>query len=411
MIIKNYSFNTKGVSLPLILVFLFIVLTFSPDVTKLKNLCVVLMVITAIMNLFKDYRLTIKPLNNVLFFSICIFTGAMIYSVIISIDPMLSLTSINKPVFNSLFLFSLIIPMVLYKEQPEKIAKLIIFSFATSLFILLIQDSVLYIENYRKGILAFSDWSHRSFSDGYVFFFPVILCLWNIYKKNNILNWSCFLIFSSMMIAFMLGTLSRGAWLAALIMGVIAIIINKEKTLFILSIALIILTLLFLNSYDEANKHPLTQKLEQTDSSARYKNGTQGTALELIILNPIKGYGFGNEIFHRVYNEEVKNHPEWIFTNSLGPHNVFLAIWFAAGLAGIISVILMVIAAMRTAILTYNNKQNIFISQAALLLATSFIGWFIIRGSVENVYLNVLGIHFGLLIALSFSCKVMKMDK
>ncbi|OAT21015.1 oligosaccharide repeat unit polymerase/O-antigen ligase [Buttiauxella gaviniae ATCC 51604] len=405
MNIKKSLINLRTESFPLVLVFSFIALSFLPDVTRLKNLCIILIGVMTIIHIIKDYRTAISTLNNALFFSVCFFTIAMIYSVIISIDPIQSLKSINKPVINSLFLFSFLIPIALYKQKPETIAKLIISSFSLVFLMLLAQDLFLYIEDYQNGIVAFTNMSHRYFSDGYVFCSPIALCLWHIYKKNTVLHWVCFLVTSLIMIVFMLGTLARGAWLAALIMSAIIIIINKEKILALLSILLLAFTVIFLSYYNGSDGHLLTKKLEQTDSSYRYKNGTQGTALELIMKNPIKGYGFGNDVYHEVYNQQVKNNPQWVFKQSLGPHNVFLAIWFAAGFFGILAIAIMVASAIRTALIIYNKKQNILISQAALLLITSFFGWLIIRGNVENVYLNILGIHFGLLIALSFSCK------
>lgn len=81
----------------------------------------------------------------------------------------------------------------------------------------------------------------------------------------------------------------------------------------------------------------LFYKLEQTDSTHRYKNGTQGTALELILENPIIGYGFGDKIYIDKYNSVVPEKPDWVFKKSLGPHNIWLYIWFGVGISGLIA--------------------------------------------------------------------------
>lgn len=397
---------------PLLLVACFIVLNFPSDVTKLKNLAVILMVIVAIYYLCKDFKSTLKSLNNKLFYAICLFTVAMLYSVLISIDPALSLKEMNKPVLNSLFLFSFLIPIVLHKTAALQIAKMVLVSVAIGLLITCIWDLARYIENYNQGIIPFTEMSHRNFSDSYVFCFPVILCIWHLYKKNSVAHWVYFLTVSAITAIFMLGTFARGAWLAALVMSLIIIAVNKEKVLALLSVTLLVCATVFLLSYNNVQDHLLIRKMEQTSSSNRFSGGTQGTALELILQNPIKGYGFGNDLFHQVYNSQAQNHPEWIYKKSLGPHNVFLALWFAAGIFALLATIIMTITALTYSIKIYRaSKESAIETQAILLLITSFIGWFVIRGNVENVYLNFLGIHFGLLMALGFRIKEEKAMK
>ncbi|MEX6225425.1 hypothetical protein AB6F55_11655 [Providencia hangzhouensis] len=48
----------------------------------------------------------------------------------------------------------------------------------------------------------------------------------------------------------------------------------------------------------------------------------------------IIGYGFGDKIYHEKYNSVV-THPEWKFKRSIGPHNIWLYIWFGAGISGL----------------------------------------------------------------------------
>ncbi|WP_440137627.1 O-antigen ligase family protein [Mangrovibacter phragmitis] len=210
----------------------------------------------------------------------------------------------------------------------------------------------------------------------------------------------------------MLGTFARGAWLAALVMSAIIFIINKEKALALLGISTLICGAAILLSYKNAHEYPLTRKMEQTSSSNRYSGGTQGSALELILQNPIKGYGFGNDLFNQIYNSQVKNHPDWIYKKSLGPHNIFLSIWFAAGIAGLVALILLTIITVNYTFKAFiASKDNVITAQAILFLMVSFIGWVIVRGSFENVYLNEIGIYFGLLIALTFRVSLEKTRK
>lgn len=404
----NSLFNgSRKESLPLYLVGLFIALNFTAELTKFKNLTVILMITTAIYFLFKNYRLALAPLKNNLFVSVIFFVLTIFYSLFISIDPQISFDSMNKPILNSILLFSFVLPIVLHKNSAVQIAKMILLSIAAGLVITCIRDLLMYIDEYRQGVMPFTEMTHRDLSDSYVLCFPVILNLWYIYKKNSLQHWACLIAVTMITMTFMLGTFARGSWLAAVIMSAIVVIFNKEKMLAFMGITALICGAVMLVSYDHAQEHPLTKKMEQTSSSNRYGGGTQGTALELILQNPIKGYGFGNSLFHRIYNDQVKNHPEWIYKQSLGPHNVFLAIWFAAGIAGLLALITLTLSTINYAYRAFMaSRSNTITAQAVLLLMVSFIGWVIVRGTFENVYLNVLGIHFGLLMALGFRIKV-----
>ncbi|MCZ3384037.1 O-antigen ligase RfaL [Kosakonia sp. SOY2] len=404
----NSLFNgSRKESLPLYLVGLFIALNFTAELTKFKNLTVILMIATAIYFLFKNYHLALAPLKNNLFVSVIFFVLTIFYSLFISIDSQISFDSMNKPILNSILLFSFVLPIVLHKNSAVQIAKMILLSIAAGLVITCTRDLLMYIDEYRQGIIPFTEMTHRDLSDSYVLCFPVILSLWYIYKKNTLTHWACLIIATMITITFMLGTFTRGLWLSVVVMSAIVITFNKEKMLAFMGMTALICGAVTLVSYDHTQEHLLTKKMEQTSSSNRYGGGTQGTALELILQNPIKGYGFGNSLFHRIYNDQVKNHPEWIYKQSLGPHNVFLAIWFAAGIVGLLALITLTLSTINYAYRAFvASRSNIITAQAVLLLMVSFIGWVIVRGTFENVYLNVLGIHFGLLMALGFRIKV-----
>ncbi|PWW05357.1 O-antigen ligase RfaL [Mangrovibacter plantisponsor] len=408
------AFYNKKVTknLPLYLVGAFIMLSFAGDLTRFKNLSVILMAATTIYFLFHNYRTALAPFKSTLSLCLLIFILTLFYSLLISTDPQLSIENFNKPILNGLLLFSFLIPVVLHKNTAVQIAIMILLSVAMGLLITYTRDLLIYIDDYQNGIIPFTARTHRNLSDSYVFCFPVILCLWKIYKKNSLIHWGVLLFTSIITIVFMLGTFARGAWLAALVMSAIIFIINKEKALALLGISTLICGAAILLSYKNAHEYPLTRKMEQTSSSNRYSGGTQGSALELILQNPIKGYGFGNDLFNQIYNSQVKNRPDWIYKKSLGPHNIFLSIWFAAGIAGLVALILLTIITINYAFKAFiASKDNVITAQAILFLMVSFIGWVIVRGSFENVYLNEIGIYFGLLIALTFRVSLEKTRK
>ncbi|SUC24873.1 O-antigen ligase [Proteus vulgaris] len=199
----------------------------------------------------------------------------------------------------------------------------------------------------------------------------------------------------------MLGTLARGAWLALIIISLTILLINHQWKLIIFSMIISILVF-FLMTQISANKVVtafLQSKLTQINSGDRLNNGTQGSALDLIFKHPIKGYGYGNQLYHNVYNERVKEHPEWIFKKSVGPHNIFLAFWFAGGILGLFGILYFCSSVIAQGIQLIRKNSGI-IRQAALVLLMSFLGVYVLRGLFENAYINQVGILVGLMLAL-----------
>ena len=202
----------------------------------------------------------------------------------------------------------------------------------------------------------------------------------------------------------MLGTLARGAWVALIITTLLMLIINKQYRLIFISL-IICVVLLFLAKLLPANDYfnrTLQFKLTQTNSGLRFDGGTQGSALDLILEQPIKGYGYGNQLYHNVYNQQVKQHKNWVFKKSIGPHNAFLAFWFAGGILGLISLLYFCASFIAQGIQLIRKNQGI-IRQAALVLLMSFLGVYVLRGLFENAYINQVGILLGLMLALRYS--------
>ncbi|WP_240042238.1 O-antigen ligase RfaL [Photorhabdus khanii] len=383
------------------LIGIYIALVYLPDITRYKNLVIILIGITALTYLVTDFRQVMHSMRNSLFLSILLFILAMFYSVAISVDPALSFQEMNKPILNGLLLFSFTFPVVLYNENKESIAKMILFSFAIGMLAICLTDIGRYIINYNQGETPFTGYSHREFSYGFIFYFPILLCTWALWKKHTLVSWLILAVASAISLFLLLGTLARGAWVAVVVMTAFIVIINREWKLVIaagLSLSLLV-GVIHTTMTHYSDTKLLFWKLTQTDSSHRYTNGTQGAAFELILENPIKGYGYGNKVYHKVYNERVNDYPSWVFRTSIGPHNIFLALWFAGGIIGLITTFLMIFSALYTGshIIGRNNE---IVRQAGVILLTGFIGLFIVRGAFENTYINEIGILFGLMIAL-----------
>lgn len=381
------------------LVFLFVATYFLDGITRYKHLIIILMVITAIYQVSRSPKSFPPLFKNSIFYSVAVLSLILVYSILISPDMKESFKEFENTVLEGFLLYTLLIPVLLKDETKETVAKIVLFSFLTSLGLRCLAESILYIEDYNKGIMPFMSYAHRHMSDSMVFLFPALLNIW-LFRKNALKL--VFLVFSAIYLFFILGTLSRGAWLAVLIVGALWAILNRQwKLIGVGAILLAIIGALVITQHNnQSDSEHLLYKLQQTDSSSRYTNGTQGTAWILIQENPIKGYGYGNDVYDGVYNKRVVDYPTWTFKESIGPHNTILYIWFSAGILGLASLAYLYGAIIRETASSTFRKVEISPYNAHLLLFLSFVGFYIVRGNFEQVDIAQTGIITGFLLAL-----------
>lgn len=404
MLFKDYS---KKSLWNLSIIGLYIILIYLPDITRYKNIVMGLIGATALWYVIRDFRAICRIFKNNLSLSLLLLLLAVSYSILISVEPSISIKEINKPILNGLLLFSLTFPIVLYQEKPTDIAKMVIVAFAVGLLVLITKDLIQYYLEYQENILPFtwgSQREHREISYGLLFFFPIILGVWALKKRHSFVNWLLLAFVGLLFFACILGTLARGAWFALALSTLLILIINRQWLLML--IGLVISALLFISATQLPANQLMSQilqyKLTQTNSGLRFDNGTQGSALDLILENPIKGYGYGNRLYHHVYNERVADHPNWVFKESIGPHNSFLAFWFAGGILGLLGILYFCISFVAQSIILMRKNQQL-IRQTALIVMMSFLGMYVFRGLFENAYINQVGILVGLLLALRYS--------
>lgn len=402
MVFKDYS---KKSLWNLSIIGLYIILIYLPDITRYKNIVIGLIGATALWYLVRDFKTICKIFKNNLAFSLLFLLLTIGYSILISVEPNISIKEVNKPILNSLLLFAVTFPIVLYKEKPTDIAKMVMVAFAIGLLVIMAKELVqYYLEYIYKNASPFA-WKrhllHREMSYALLFFSPIILPLWYLKKNINIIN--IFLLFSigALFVFLILGTLARGAWFSLACIIPLIFIINHQWKLIITSLIICILSVITIYCLQQ-NKlinEKLHNKLTQINSGQRFDNGTQGAALDLILEQPIKGYGYGNQTYHNVYNERVKDHKSWVFKTSIGPHNVFLAFWFAGGILGLLGILYFCSSIIAQGIQLIRKNHGI-IRQAALVLLMSFLGVYVLRGLFENAYINQVGILVGLMLAL-----------
>lgn len=401
MVFKDYS---KKSLWNLSIIGLYIILIYLPDITRYKNIVMGLIGATALWYLVRDFKTICKIFKNNLSYSLLFLLLVIGYSILISVEPSISIKEVNKPILNGLLLFAVTFPIVLYKEKPTDIAKMVMVAFAIGLVVIMAKELAQYYLEYQKNIWPFTITSqliHREVSYALLFFFPIIVSTWSLRKHHNIIEWIIFSFIALVFIVLIFATLARGAWVSLIIITLFILLLNRQWLVLLLSLIFSLLLLISATQYSYFKIIPgyLQNKLTQTNSGNRFDNGTQGSALDLILEQPIKGYGYGNQLYHNVYNERVTEHPEWKFKKSIGPHNIFLAFWFAGGILGLFGILYFCSSIIAQGIQLIRKNQGV-IRQAALVLLMSFLGVYVLRGLFENAYINQVGILVGLMLAL-----------
>ena len=380
------------------LVSLFIMMYFFEHITRYKHIVSALMVITALYYVVKKKSALLGFFKNNLTYSLLCFVLVSAYAVAISFDHAYSLSKFANTILEKLLLMTLIIPILLHAESKDNISKTLIYSLIIGILPLALVDGWQYFREYQQGIMPLTNFDHKYKSDILIFMTPAFLFLWNIKTaKAKIL----FFVIAAVMGFMIVGTLQRGTWLSILIPAFIWCILKREWKLPLIAAVLLGGVLAIGHLKDPDSLKLLFHKMQQTSSSNRYGSGTQGSAVDLIKENPIKGYGYGETVYYRVYDSRVQDYPQWDFKKSIGPHNLTLSEWFAGGLLGLFALWYLLISVLVEAVKGYKNSKGM-VKEAWLLIGLILVGNLFVRGAFETVSIENLTMLMGIALALKF---------
>jgi O-antigen ligase len=383
---------------PELLLMLYCFLYFLPNVTRYKGLILIILLVGAIGALWRG-QASMRPLwRQSLLWALVVVSLAVVYSSFVSPDSVLSLRTARKPVFIDGLLVGMLWAIVLQQTPHERVARSLIGGFTGGLLVLLVLDGFGYYQDYMvKGLPFGTNFDHRELSYGLLVCLPFAMVF--LRHVRGALKYFAMLLVA-LLIASLIGTLARGAWLAALVVLVIWVLHYgywKQSLIVVLAAATFALSWIALQP-----ETALARKLQQTDSNLRWNGGVQSAAIDLILESPWQGYGFGDEIYARVYNERVSDHPEWTVRASMGPHNMVLRMWFGCGIAGLLAILTLYLAICRTSWRLLRETSGI-VHDAIFAVLLVFVGAIFVRGLFESAYMNHLGWISAMLMTFSMA--------
>lgn len=370
---------------------------FLPNITRYKGLILILLLGTAVAMLWRGQASLASLWRQTPLRALLLLAVAVLYGCLVSPDPVLSLRDANRPILIDCLLVGLLWPLVLQRSTAERIALAMIGGFVAGLAVLLGLDAYRYYVDFtRHGVAFGAGYDHRELS--YPLLVTVPFALAGLRRGATAVRSACFLLLLLATIS-LIGTLARGAWLAAVVVGGVWVVYYRVwRQAALLALFAAIVAGVWLVRYPDSN---LAFKLHQTDSSQRWGGGVQSAAVDLVLENPWRGYGFGDEIYAGVYNSRVTAHPEWIVRQSMGPHNMTLRMWFAGGVLGLVAILGLYLAVVAASLRALRDCSGIA-HDAAFAILLAFIGAVFVRGLFESAYMNYFGWIIGTLVALSF---------
>jgi len=187
---------------------------------------------------------------------------------------------------------------------------------------------------------------------------------------------------------------SRGAWLALLTSILYLSIVHRAAINRKIIFAALAMAGLLLVAIAVTPLHTqIGERIaEGFNTTHRLGNGIWGATLDMIMQNPWRGGGYGDEMYHQTYNALAESHPEWLIQKSRGAHNVILTHWFAAGVFGLGAILALYAGYLAGAGQLIRVHQRFPVVRDLLHAGlAAFISIYLVRGQVETERWNVFG--------------------
>lgn len=288
----------------------------------------------------------------------------------------------------------LIVFVAMAVDWREKLVRRLFFALCMGGWGLAVTDLLHYVRDIISLGYIPHDFSHRWFSDGYIFYLPFILL-----ARNNCLTWCKHLLNACLFLFFLLvaGTGSRATWLTILLEILMLLGLNRSGQYLFDLFSFIFSIYLGLQIF------PHETGMATVERGLSDNNRLQGYWFPALLMsiNSIKslmiGHGYGREVwgFYHAHCQECSFEGPGLG----GPHNVFLQALFAGGLFSIISLCWILFSVLQ--LLVSFMRDSSCRQQLAQSALVSLVGFFLVRGLVEDsrpepmaIYLLIASILF-----------------
>lgn len=303
--------------------------------------------------------------------------------------------SLNSFRLNLGTIILLMLPMGDVFRQEDKARRLLWALGFSGIWVNLLQLNE-YITLFRQTgkILAWSQYmDFRSYSDPLVFFMPFTLALANLSQKRfSKFWWVIFFLQAGLLVA----TGTRGAWMGITVAMIVWLAFKVDRRLLMAGVAALAMMAIL------AFVVPTTLikgKVEQGVSTSGRVDGAWKPTVDMIIIHPIVGHGYGEWVYNHEYNLQHPSHPWWPWEHTLGSHNTYLLVTFASGVIALASMIYL-FAKLFGQLSILAKIEDGLPGYLALATLASFTGTYLVRGFVENKRWYAFGVLLGLAVAL-----------
>lgn len=410
-VIIAFAFLMKYLSLGV-----FLTVAFSPVLPTmvlvgLSFLCAAVFLIHAIAN--KDFTFSKNPFNVAVVF----FVIALIWGVINSFAQSSSLKQVMVHGSFILFYFVLI-NVIRAKKQWLALIKVFVFSaFVVALYG--VAQNFLGVSSTESWIDEdmFKDIQVRVYSffnnpnvlgEFLVLTIPLtVAILWNRIKESQKI---AFAIILMCMLACMIFTWSRGAWLGMLIAIALFLVIADKRWMFAGILAVLLIPIALYVTGNAAIIERFISIGNTADTSTAYRVSIWQASINMISDFWVGGIGIGSDAYTTIY-------PSYALPGArfaLHSHNLYLQFWVETGIMGIVSLLAVLLGFLKSVLSTSVVRKIKTSDMAKILVAlgTGFIG-FMFQGLTDYVWYNYkILMIFWIVIAIGVSgAKILKEDK
>lgn len=242
---------------------------------------------------------------------------------------------------------------------------------------------------------------HRWFSDGYLFFIPWLIL--GFFSEKIFLKKIVWLFSIWMILVLLLSTGgSRGAMVVVTVQIITFILLyaRKEPLVNVATSLAFLLGFGFLGAR-QISPQAIDASLKKGLFFGDRMNDAWLPVLDFIRQDLWVGHGFGSDAWEQSYEVFLIQHTGWPGINYGGPHNQFLDVAFIGGIFSAIAYCATCFLVVKI-LFTLVRKSTPEIAGAALASLCSFVGLYLVRGLVESIRWEPLGIILTWCLLLSY---------